>query len=60
MVQIPIQKSKVPKKINKTLGIGGSSINLACQLRYTWRSAVLYNKRLYIDTDEWIHHTNGG
>jgi len=23
-------------------------------------SAALYNKRVYTDTDEWIHHTNGG
>ena len=23
-------------------------------------SAALYNKRIYTDTDEWIHHTNGG
>lgn len=36
------------------------TLNLACQLRYARMSAALYNKRVYTDTDEWIHHTNGG
>ena len=36
------------------------TVNLACQLRYARMSAALYNKRVYTDTDEWIHHTNGG
>ena len=36
------------------------TLNLACQMRYARMSAALYNKRVYTDTDEWIHHTNGG
>ena len=36
------------------------TLNLASQLRYARMSAALYNKRVYTDTDEWIHHTNGG
>ncbi len=36
------------------------TLNLASQMRYTRMSAALYNKRVYTDTDEWIHHTNGG
>ena len=36
------------------------TFNLASQMRYARMSAALYNKRVYTDTDEWIHHTNGG
>ena len=36
------------------------TLNLSSQLRYARMSAALYNKRVYTDTDEWIHHTNGG
>ena len=36
------------------------TIDLASQLRYARMSAALYNKRVYTDTEEWIHHTNGG
>ena len=36
------------------------TLNLASQMRYARMSAALYNKRVYTDTDEWIHHTNGG
>ena len=36
------------------------TLNLVSQLRYARMSAALYNKRVYTDTDEWIHHTNGG
>ena len=39
--------------IKKVLGI-------ASQLRYARMSAALYNKRIYTDSEEWIHHTNGG
>ena len=35
-------------------------LGIASQLRYARMSAALYNKRIYTDTDEWIHHTNGG
>lgn len=37
-----------------------STIDLASQLRYARMSAALYNKRVYTDTEEWIHYTNGG
>ena len=36
-----------------------STIDLASQLRYARMSAALYNKRVYTDTEEWIHYTNG-
>ena len=36
------------------------TLNIACQMRYARMSAALYNKRVYTDTDEWIHNTNGG
>ena len=36
------------------------TLNIASQMRYARMSAALYNKRVYTDTDEWIHHTNGG
>ena len=36
------------------------TLNLACQVRYARMSAALYNKRIYTDSEEWIHHTNGG
>ena len=35
------------------------TINLASQLRYARMSAALYNKRVYTDTEEWIHHGGG-
>ena len=37
-----------------------STIDLASQLRYARMSAALYNKRVYTETEEWIHYTNGG
>ena len=37
-----------------------STIDLASQLRYARMSAALYNKRIYTDSEEWIHYTNGG
>ena len=36
------------------------TLDIACQLRYARMSAALYNRRVYTDTEEWIHHTNGG
>ena len=36
------------------------TLDIACQLRYARMSAALYNKRVYTDSEEWIHHTNGG
>ncbi len=36
------------------------TLTLASQLRYARMSAALYNKRIYTDTEEWIHYTNGG
>ena len=36
------------------------TLNLAFQVRYARMSAALYNKRIYTDSEEWIHHTNEG
>lgn len=36
------------------------TLTLASQLRYARMSAALYNKRIYTDTEEWIHYTNSG
>ena len=47
-------------RLGNTLRTIKSTIDLASQLRYARMSAALYNKRVYTETEEWIHYTNGG